>query len=159
VEATERHPDYSDPGALALRSWILHARGDRAGAERDSIRAAAQALASDAQAQSQTFCIRAHVALATGNRADAEEFASRLLGIGTVVVPALYSPFPMLTGRRLALPRPRSGDGAPYGPSRRDAAGAAGAAGSGDPFHAAVGATFLLEDPARSGSALRERRG
>ena len=88
---------YSDPGTLALRAWILQARGDAVGAERHSSRAAALAQASDAQAQCQAFCVRAQVALVGGNRTEADELASRLLGIGTIVVPALCSPFPTLT--------------------------------------------------------------
>ena len=82
---------------LALRACILQARGDKSAAERDSARAAALCPASDAQAQCQAFCVRAHVALASGNRTEADELASKLLGIGTVVVPALCSPFPTLT--------------------------------------------------------------
>jgi class 3 adenylate cyclase/tetratricopeptide (TPR) repeat protein len=90
-------PAYGDPIMLALRAWILMARGDAVRAENDSARAVALAEASDAQAQSAAFCLRAHVALASGKRGECDELASRLLDIGTVVVPALCSLFPMLT--------------------------------------------------------------
>jgi tetratricopeptide (TPR) repeat protein len=96
-EATDGRTDYSDPATLANRAWIRKARGDASGAERDSARAAVLAEASDAQAQSEAYCVRAAIALDSGNRIEADELASRLLGIGTVVVPALCSPFPNLT--------------------------------------------------------------
>ncbi len=96
-DLADGRPDYSHPGMLALRAWILQARGDTILAERDSARAAALAMASDAQAQCQAFCVRAHIALASGNRREADELASKLLEIGTVMVPALCAPFPVLT--------------------------------------------------------------
>ena len=96
-EAAEGSADYSDPLMLATRAWIRRARGDTIGSERDSTRAASLAASSDAQAQSSAYCVRAAIALDSGNRIEAEELASKLLGIGTVVVPALCSPFPNLT--------------------------------------------------------------
>ncbi len=200
-------PAYGDPVVLALRAWILMARGDAARAERDSSRAASLAAASDAQAQAQAFCVRAHVALASGKRGEADELASRLLGIGSVMVPALCSPFPMLTdvawlfrdlGRGAEL-REAVLDATPIASAWVDASkaicdgelrkaaviadgvghpaaaayahlraglalaeagdfsGAAAERALADPFHEAVGAVSLLEDPA-GGPALREHR-
>jgi tetratricopeptide (TPR) repeat protein len=200
-------PAYGDPIVLALRAWILMARGDAACAERDSSRAASLAATSDAQAQAQAFCVRAHVALASGKRGEADELASRLLGIGTVMVPALCSPFPMLTdvawlfrdlGRGAEL-REAVLDATPIacawvdasrticdgelrkaavivdgvghpaaaayahlraGLARAEAGDFSDAATEralADPFHEAVGAVSLLEDPA-GGPALREHR-
>ena len=94
AESGDRH--YSDAPLIALRASIRRARGDMAGANADSERAAQLARGSDAQAQSQTFCARAAVALDTGNRDEAGELASELLNIGTVMVAALCSPFPTL---------------------------------------------------------------
>ena len=87
---------YVDSTLLALRASIRLARGDPAGADADSARAAELGRDSDAQAQSNTFCTRAAVALAVGNRDEAALVASELLDIGTVLVPALCSPFPTL---------------------------------------------------------------
>ena len=55
--------DYFDPAVLSLRAWIRLARGEAAGAERDSARAVELARASDLQAQSSAYCVRAAVAL------------------------------------------------------------------------------------------------
>ncbi len=96
-KAADGSRDYSDPIMVALRACILMARGDVVHANRDSARAVGLVLASDAQAQSQVFCIRAHIALASGKRREADELASKLLALGTVVVPALCSPYPMLS--------------------------------------------------------------
>ena len=88
--------EYADTSLLALRASIRLARGDTAGADADSARAADLGRGSDAQAQSHTFCVRAAVALAVGDRDEADRVASELLDIGTVMVPALCSPFPTL---------------------------------------------------------------
>ncbi|MEN3313410.1 MAG: hypothetical protein V7645_2739 [Actinomycetota bacterium] len=87
---------YSDPRVLSLRAWIRLARGDAPGADRDSERACELARASDLQAHSAAYCVRAAVALATGNRGEAGELASELAAIGEVMVPALCSAFPTL---------------------------------------------------------------
>jgi len=94
ADGGERH--YSDPAVLALRAWIRLARGDAAGADRDSERAAALARDSDAQAQSTGYCIRAAVALAAGKRGEAGELASELAAIGPRLQAALNTPFPTL---------------------------------------------------------------
>jgi class 3 adenylate cyclase/tetratricopeptide (TPR) repeat protein len=94
ADGGNRH--YSDAAILSLRGWIRLARGDAAGADRDTERAAELARASDSQAQSAAFCIRAAVALAGGSRDEADELASELTGIGPVLVPALCTPFPTL---------------------------------------------------------------
>jgi len=88
--------EYADTSLLALRASIRLARGDTAGADADSARAAELGRGSDAQAQSHTFCTRAAVALAAGDRDEANQVTSELLDIGTVMVPALCSPFPTL---------------------------------------------------------------
>jgi class 3 adenylate cyclase len=88
--------DYSDPAVLSLRAWIRLARGDAAGAERDSERATELARASDLQAQSQAYCVRAAVALAAGKRDEAGDLASELTALGPPIVAALCSPFPTL---------------------------------------------------------------
>jgi class 3 adenylate cyclase len=88
--------DYFDPAVLSLRAWIRLARGDAAGAERDSERAAELARASDLQAQSQAYCVRAAVALAAGKRDEAGDLASELTALGPPMVAALCSPFPTL---------------------------------------------------------------
>jgi len=94
AEAGDRY--YSDPRVLSLRAWIRLARGDSAGAERDSARGRDLARASDLQAQSAAYSVRAAVALLTGSRGEADELASELAGIGEVMVPALCSAFPTL---------------------------------------------------------------
>jgi hypothetical protein len=81
--------DYTDPQVLSLRAWIRLARGDATGADADSERAAELASASDAQAQSSAFCVRARVALEAGHREEAEERASELAAIGRVLLPTL----------------------------------------------------------------------
>jgi tetratricopeptide (TPR) repeat protein len=94
ADGGDRH--YSDPAVLSQRAWIRLARGDAAGALRDSDRAADLARASDTQAQSTAFCIRAAVALAGGSRDKADELASQLATIGPVLMGALCTPFPTL---------------------------------------------------------------
>ncbi len=96
ARAESGDPSYSDSSLLALRASIRLARGDTAGADADSARAVELARSSDAQAQSHTFCARAAIALAVGDRDEANRVASELLAIGTVMVPALCSPFPTL---------------------------------------------------------------
>jgi hypothetical protein len=94
ADAGNRH--YMDPAVLSLRAWIRLARGDAAGADRDSERAAALARDSDAQAQSTGYCARAAVALAAQNRDEADELASELAGIGRLLQTALNTAFPTL---------------------------------------------------------------
>jgi hypothetical protein len=89
---------YTDPVVLALRAWIRLARGDSAGADRDSERAVALARVSDVQAQSAAYCIRAAVARECGSRAEANELASELAAIGSKMVGAFNTPFPTLVG-------------------------------------------------------------
>ena len=72
-----------------MRAWISLARGDSAGAERDSARGRDLARASDLQSQSAAYSVRAAVALATGSRGEADELASELAEIGEVMVPGL----------------------------------------------------------------------
>src|SRR5207253_7339905 len=93
-DSGDRH--YSDPGVLSLRASIRLARGDTGGADSDSERAAELARGSDAQAQSQAFCVRAAVALAARNRDEAGEPASEPALIGPVVVAAPCPPLPTL---------------------------------------------------------------
>jgi hypothetical protein len=88
--------DWTDSAVLSLRAYIRLARGDTIGASADSARASELARASDAQAQSQAFCVRAAVALDAGRRDEAGELASELAAIGRVLLPALNAPFPTL---------------------------------------------------------------
>jgi class 3 adenylate cyclase len=88
--------NYWDPAVLSLRAWMRLARGDAAGADRDSRRAAELARSSDLQAQTTSYGVRAAVALAGGNRDEADELASELAALGAPLVPALCSPFPTL---------------------------------------------------------------
>jgi hypothetical protein len=88
--------DYWDASLLSLRASIRLARGDAAGADRDSKRAAELARASDLQAQADAYCVRAAVALAAGRRDEAEVLASELTALGPAMVAALCSPFPTL---------------------------------------------------------------
>ena len=92
AEAGDRH--FTDPIVLSVRASIRFARGDAAGADADSGRAAELARASDAQAQAAAYSVRAAVALESGRRHEAEELASELAAIGRVLLPALNSPFP-----------------------------------------------------------------
>jgi class 3 adenylate cyclase/tetratricopeptide (TPR) repeat protein len=94
ADGGNRH--YSDAAVLSLRAWIRLARVDATGAERDSERAAELARASDSQARSAAFCIRAAVSLAGGGRDEADELAAELAAIGPVLVGALCTPFPTL---------------------------------------------------------------
>jgi class 3 adenylate cyclase/tetratricopeptide (TPR) repeat protein len=87
---------YSDSPLFALRGWIEFARGDEAAAGNDTGRAVELARARDLQAQSQAYCIRGAVALATGRREEAAELASDLAALGPPMVPALGAPFPTL---------------------------------------------------------------
>ena len=93
-DAGDHH--YNDPGLLSLRAWIRLARGDAAGAEGDSARAAELARASDLQAQSAAYCVRASVALSAGKRDEAGDLASELTALGPPMVAALCSAFPTL---------------------------------------------------------------
>ena len=94
AEGGSRH--YSDPEALSLRAWIRLARGDATGADHDSERAVALARASDSQAQSAAYPIRAAVAFAVGKRTEADELVSELAAMGKGMVGALNTPFPTL---------------------------------------------------------------
>jgi tetratricopeptide (TPR) repeat protein len=94
ADAGDRH--WTDPTVLSLRASIRLARGDVAGADADSGRAAEFARGSDAQAQSQGFCVRATVALEAGSRGEADELASELAVMGPVLVAGLCSGFPTL---------------------------------------------------------------
>lgn len=94
ADAGDRH--WTDPAVLSLRASIRLARGDVAGADADSGRAAELARGSDAQAQSQAFCVRAAVALDAARRDEAGGLASELAAIGPVLLPALCSGFPTL---------------------------------------------------------------
>jgi tetratricopeptide (TPR) repeat protein len=94
AEGGSRH--YSDPEALSLRAWIRLARGDATGADHDSERAVALARASDSQAQSAAYPIRAAVAFAVGKRTEADELVSELGAMGKRMVGALNTPFPTL---------------------------------------------------------------
>jgi tetratricopeptide (TPR) repeat protein len=89
-------PDYSDAILLAMRGWMRLARGDPAGAARDTERAVELARASDLQAQAAAYCMRAAVALALGRREEADDLASALVTIGPPIVASLCSPFPTL---------------------------------------------------------------
>ncbi|HEU5212244.1 MAG TPA: adenylate/guanylate cyclase domain-containing protein [Gaiellaceae bacterium] len=90
-------PTYSTAGDLALRAWIRLVRGDREGGGADARRTVDLARASDAQAQATAYPVAAALALATGNRTDADELANDILELGTVLVPALCAPFPTMT--------------------------------------------------------------
>jgi class 3 adenylate cyclase len=86
-------PHFTDAPTLSLRAWIRLARGDIAGADRDSEHAAELARASDAQAQAAAYAVRPAVALALGKRSEAEAVAAELEAIGPVLVSASCSPF------------------------------------------------------------------
>jgi len=94
ADAGDRH--FTDASMRALRAWIRFARGDAAEADRDSQRAAELARASDIQAQSAAFCVRAAVAFAFGRRDEADELGSELAAMGPTLVAALCSAFPTL---------------------------------------------------------------
>src|SRR5919204_1582409 len=92
AEAGNRH--FTDAIMLSLRAWIRLARGDTAGADRDSAHAAEVARASDAQAQAAAFATRPAVAASVGRREEAEAVATELLALGPVLVSACCSAFP-----------------------------------------------------------------
>lgn len=94
-EGGSRH--YSDSQVLSLRAWIRLARADAPGADRDSQRAVALARASDSQAQSVAYSVGAAVALAVGERTEADRLASELAAMGERIVGALNTPFPTLS--------------------------------------------------------------
>jgi len=87
---------FTDATVLSLRAWIRLARGDAAGADRDSERAAELARASDLQAQVAAYPTRAAIATAAGRRDEANELASELAAIGPAMVAGLCAPFPTL---------------------------------------------------------------
>ncbi|HSB38313.1 MAG TPA: AAA family ATPase [Gaiellaceae bacterium] len=88
--------NYTDPIMYALRAWIRFARGDDAGADVDSARAAELARASDLQAQAAGYPVGAAIAAAHGRPAEARELASAFLAAGPSLVPAFCTPFPTL---------------------------------------------------------------
>jgi class 3 adenylate cyclase/tetratricopeptide (TPR) repeat protein len=88
--------DYTDPIMYALRAWMRFARGDDAGADADSARAAELARASDLQAQAAGYPARAAIAAAHGRPDEAHEIASDFLAVGPSIVPAFCSPYPTL---------------------------------------------------------------
>ena len=96
AQAESGDSDYTDAPVYSTRAWIRLARGDAAGADRDSGRAAELARVSDAQAQASGFTVRGLVALALGDRDEADACADDLLGLGSVTITALCSPFPTL---------------------------------------------------------------
>ena len=84
--------NYDDPAILGLRAAIKLERGDVAGADEDSRRAAELARSSDAQAHASAYTHRATVMLATGRRDEADALASEIAALGPVLLPALCSP-------------------------------------------------------------------
>jgi AAA ATPase-like protein len=88
--------DYTDPIMYALRAWIRFARGDDAGADADSARAAELARASDLQAQAAGYPVRTAIAAAHGRPEEANELAADFLAAGSSIVPAFCSPFTTL---------------------------------------------------------------
>ena len=94
VDVADTH--FTDAIILSLRGSIRLARGDPAGADNDTKRAAELARASDLQAQAAAYPIRAAVALELGDREEAEELASALAAIGPPIVAALCAAFPSL---------------------------------------------------------------
>jgi class 3 adenylate cyclase/tetratricopeptide (TPR) repeat protein len=96
AEAERGNGNYTDAMVYSTRAWILLARGDDAGADRDSREAAERARASDAQAQAAAFPIRAAVAIALGDLDEANACATELTARVPVVVTALCSAFPTL---------------------------------------------------------------
>ena len=89
-------PAYADPLVLTARASIALARGDLDAAQRACGRAVDLAWRSDAQARAQAFSVGAAVALATGRVDEANQLASAVIDLGTVLVPALCSPAPTL---------------------------------------------------------------
>jgi hypothetical protein len=96
AEAEAGSADYTDPIMYALRAWMRFARGDDAGADADSERAAELARASDLQAQAAGYPIRVAIAHARGRPDEADALASDFLAAGPSIVPAFCSPFPTL---------------------------------------------------------------
>jgi class 3 adenylate cyclase/tetratricopeptide (TPR) repeat protein len=90
------HPHYIEPQVLSARAWIRLARGDAAGADRDSGQALALARSSDSQAQSATYCVRAMVDIAVGRPDEANELVTALAAIGPGMAGALNTPLPTL---------------------------------------------------------------
>jgi class 3 adenylate cyclase len=94
VAAESGYPHFTDAIVLSMRAWIRLARGDIAGADRDSMRAAELARASDVQAEVAAFATRPAVALAFGDRGEANAVATELLAAGHVLVSAACTAFP-----------------------------------------------------------------
>jgi uncharacterized protein YndB with AHSA1/START domain len=95
VDTDDHH--FTDAIVVALRGWIRFARGDAVGAGRDTERAAELARAADLRAQAAAYPIRAAVALANGDRDEAETRAAELAAIGPAMVAGLCAAFPSLT--------------------------------------------------------------
>jgi hypothetical protein len=95
VVAGDTH--FTDAIALSLGGWIRLARGDALGAGDDTKRAVELARASDLQAQAAAYPIRGAVALANGDRDEADELVSALAAIGPAMVGGLCAAFPSLT--------------------------------------------------------------
>jgi hypothetical protein len=95
IDAGDRH--FTDAAVLAVRGWLLLARGDAVAADRDTRRAVDLARASDVQAHAQAYCVRAAVALALGRREEADQLASELAAMGPAALGGLCVPFPTLT--------------------------------------------------------------
>jgi class 3 adenylate cyclase len=92
AEMDAGHHSFTDPMVLSLRGWIRFARGDEGAADRDTARAVELAHASDLQAQSHSYPIRAAIALALGSRDEANQLASDLAAMGPAMVASLCSP-------------------------------------------------------------------
>jgi class 3 adenylate cyclase/tetratricopeptide (TPR) repeat protein len=95
VDARDMH--FTDAIVLSLRGWVHLARGDAARAGNDTKRATELARAADLQAQAGAYPIRAAVALAEGDRDEAEELVAALAAIGPALVAGLCAAFPSLT--------------------------------------------------------------
>jgi class 3 adenylate cyclase len=94
--SASRSRDNSDPLVLAVRATIRLARGDVQGARADSASAVEMARLADAQPQSRAYTVAAAVALEEGRLDEANAFATDLVAIGPVLLPALGSPAPTL---------------------------------------------------------------
>jgi class 3 adenylate cyclase len=103
AEAEAGSVHYTDPIMHAQRAWIRFARGDEAGADADSVRAAELARPSDLQAQAAGYPVRAAIANALGRLDEAHAVASEFLAAGPSIVPAFCSPFTTLADAAWAL--------------------------------------------------------
>ena len=95
AEVEAGSPHYLEPPCRTLRAWIRLARGDADGAASDTERALEVARrAKDGQVLSHALGGRAIVALAERSRAEAEELATELLGLGRWFVFAMTFGWP-----------------------------------------------------------------